>query len=266
MKINQIIRLGIIILFGLFLSILPIKTSLAVSQIDNHHSQNFPQNKTILNNGKFCTTIIDNGNVVFQGEGRENQQGIYLYHNGYLTTIANQNTPLPEGTGKFTEFDICPVFDRDNVVFIAEGNEHQQGIYISMDGFLSIVANSKTHIPNGKGTFTKFGSCLDIDNQSVVFVGYGQRNQQGIYIYQGGLLLKVADRITQIPGGQGNFTGFGTCATLDNEKVVFWGYGDNNQQGIYIYFNDSTFAVADIETPIPRGKDSFTSFGSIQTK
>ena len=264
MKINQIIKSSIIILAVLFLSLFPNKTTLAVSQIDNHNSQLIPKNKTIISR-KFCANI-DDGNVVFQGEGRENQQGIYLYKNGYLTTIANQNTPLPEGTEKFTQFDSCPVFDRDNVVFIAEGNEHQQGIYISMGGFLSIVANSKTRIPNGEGTFTKFGSCLDIDNQSVVFVGYGQKNQQGIYISQGGLLSKVADRVTQIPGGKGTFTSFASCATLDNEKVVFWGYGANNQQGIYIYFNDSIFAIADIETPIPRGRGSFTSFGSIESK
>ncbi|NES79664.1 MULTISPECIES: hypothetical protein [Okeania] len=56
---------------------------------------------------------------------------------------------MPEGTGKFTQFGICPAFDQDNVVFIAEGSEDQQGIYISIDGFLSKVTNRKTSIPKG---------------------------------------------------------------------------------------------------------------------
>ncbi|NET28351.1 hypothetical protein [Okeania sp. SIO1I7] len=259
MKMNQIIRLIITTLVGLIFSLLLMGKALALSQIYDENSQSISQYRKTLTDAKFCASI-ENGNVVFRGEGNNNQQGIYLYMNGYLKTIANQNTSIPEGTGKFTQFGICPAFDQDNVVFIAQGSEDQQGIYISIDGFLSKVTNRKTSIPNGQGTFTEFGSCLAIKNESVVFTANGNNNQQGIYIYQGGLLSTIVDRTTFIPGGKGTFTDFGSCAAIDNEKVLFLGYGENNQQGIYTYFNDSLFAIVDINTPIPGGKDSFTSY------
>lgn len=263
MKISQIIRLVIITLVGLIFSLLLMGKTLALSQIYDKNSQSISQSRKTLTEAKFCASF-ENGNFVFRGEGNNNQKGIYLYMNGYLKTIANQNTLMPEGTGKFTQFGICPAFDKDNVVFIAQGSEEQQGVYISQDGFLSKVTNRKTSIPNGQGKFTEFGSCLDIDNENVVFIANGNNNQQGIYIYQGGLLSTIVDRTTSIPGGKGNFIGFGSCPAIDNQKVLFLGYGDNNQQGIYTYFNDSLFAIADIDTPIPGGKDSFTSFGSMK--
>ncbi len=259
---RQIIKLGIPILLGLFFSILLMGNTLALNSIDDGKSQPISNYRKTLTDAKFCPTF-DDGKIVFRGEGRNNQQGIYVYLNGYLKTIANQNTPMPEGTGKFTDFGLCPASNRDNVVFIAEGSGHQQGIYISIDGFLLTVVNKKTYIPNGQGKFTGFGPCLDIDNENVVFLGYGKQNQQGIYVYQGGLLSTIADRTTPIPGGKGTFTDFGYCAAIDHEKVIFWGYGTNNQQGIYTFFNDSLFAIADVSTPIPRGEGSFTSFASM---
>ena len=262
MKISKIIRLATTILLALILSLFLMEKTLALGSIYDENGQSISNQRKTLSNSEFCANF-DNGNIVFRGEGRDNQQGIYIYLNGYLTTIANQNTSMPEGTGKFTRFGLCPAFDADNVVFFGEGTEQQEGIYISINGFLSIVANNKIHIPNGQGTFTGFGSCLSIDNKNVVFLGYGDNNQQGIYIYQDGLLSTVANRTTSIPGGKGNFLDFGSCVAIDNEKVVFLGYGRNNQQGIYSFFNDSLFAIADIDTPIPGGKGSFTRFSSV---
>lgn len=261
LNMSKIIRLALTILATLFLSLLIIEKALALNPISDKNSNLTFEQRNIFTNSEFCLNLKD-GNIVFRGEGNDNQQGIYVYVNGYLTTIANEKTPMPEGTGNFTRFSFCPAFDRDNVVFLAEGSEHQQGVYISIDGFLSMVANRKTRIPNGKETFTEFGSCLDIDDENVVFVGYGDNNQQGVYIYEGGLLSTVVDRTTPIPRGEGTFQGFGSCAAINNENVVFLGYGSNNQQGIYTVVNDSLFAIADFDTPIPRGKGTFTSFGS----
>ncbi|MGB3508923.1 MAG: hypothetical protein WBA93_06725 [Microcoleaceae cyanobacterium] len=261
MKISKIIGLAVTILATLFLSLFIMEKAWALNPMfDENSNLNFEQRK-IFTNSEFCLNL-NNSNIVFRGEGNNNQQGIYVYLNGYLTTIANQNTPMPEGTGKFTRFGFCPKLDRDNVVFTAEGSEQQQGIYISIDGFLSPVTNRKTRIPNGQGTFTEFGYCLGIDDEKVVFLGYGDNNQQGVYIYEGGLLSTVVDRTTPIPRGEGTFTGFGSCAAINHENVVFLGYGSNNQQGIYTLVNDSLFAIADFDTPIPRGKGTFTGFGS----
>ncbi len=262
MKFHQTPKNAITILFILVLSFLLMGKALALGSISDKNGKPISHNRKTLANAEFCATF-DDGNLVFRGEGSDNQQGIYIYWNGYLTTIANQNTSVPEGTEKFTKFGLCPAFDENNVVFLAEDSKQEQGIYISIDGFLSTVANRKTRIPNGKGTFMGFGSCLGIDDKDVVFLGDGSENQQGIYIYTGGLLSTVVDRNTPIPGGEGNFVGFGSCAAIDHENVIFLGYGNYNQQGIYSFINDSLFAIADFDTPIPRGKGTFTSFDSV---
>lgn len=261
MKLSQTLKFVVTILAVLFFSLLLMEKALALSPMSDQNGKPISYNEKTLKDAEFCAPF-DDGNLVFRGEGSDNQQGIYIYFNGYLTTIANQNTPIPDSNGKFTQFSFCPVFDEKNVVFIAEDSNREKGIYISIDGFLSTVANNKIRIPNGQGTFTEFGSCLGIDDKNVVFLGYGSENQQGIYIYKGGLLSTVVDRNTSIPRGEGTFVGFGSCAAIDNENVVFWGYGSNNQQGIYSFINDSLFAIADFDTPIPRGKGTFTNFAS----
>jgi len=56
--------------------------------------------------------------------------------------------------------------------------------------------------------------------------------QQGIYVSQIGPPIKIADTATAIPGGTGNFTGFGNVS-ISATDVAFLGLGANGQQGIY---------------------------------
>ena len=131
-----------------------------------------------------------------------------------FTKIADTNTPIPGGTGTFTGFGVAPSIDGGDVAFIGFGDPGftALGIYSTVGGTLGVVANLNTPIPGGTGNFTNLGSNFDnpsIDGGVVAFHGTGT-GQQGIYSKVGGTLGAVADLNTPIPGGTGNFTGFGS--------------------------------------------------------
>ena len=75
---------------------------------------------------------------------------------------------------------------------------------------IAAVASGTTTIPGGTGTFSGFGNHPAISAGNLAFFGAGSGGQQGVYrAHPEGPPIKVADLNTAIPGGTGNFTGFG---------------------------------------------------------
>lgn len=68
----------------------------------------------------------------------------------------------------------------------------------------------------------------------------------------------VADTSTAIPGGTGNFTGFGNATAIDNGHVVFQARGDSGQQGIYHWAGGTLSRVADKTVNVPNGTGSYS--------
>jgi hypothetical protein len=103
-----------------------------------------------------------------------------------------------------------------------------------------VVADTGTPIPSGRpGTenFVEFGS-VSLDAGHLAFKALDSQGQQGIYTNIGGGLNVVADTSIPIPGGTGNFTGFGfglfTGPSLSDGKVAFLGTDASFQFGIYL--------------------------------
>lgn len=124
--------------------------------------------------------------------------GIYLASNNSLNVIADDNTPIPSGTGNFNFFHTANL-NNGNVVFSGGrstlGETSQEGVYLQNDGSLSLIADLNTPIPDGTENFFGFNSSgIAIDNGNVALIGYGKYYQaQGIYTRLGGSLSKVID-------------------------------------------------------------------------
>jgi hypothetical protein len=78
---------------------------------------------------------------------------------------------------------------------------------------------------------------------------------------------KVADTATAIPGGTGNFTGFGfgvasgfNQPSISDSNVAFLGTGAGGQVGIYADFGAGPVRIADTNTAIPGVGGTFTAF------
>ena len=189
---------------------------------------------------------IDNGVVVFKGNGAGGQIGIFK-HDGTFSVVVDSNTSIPGGIGSFTGFDE-PTVDNGIVAYRGVGDLGQQGIYTDIGG-MSVVAQQGTPIPGGVGGFT---SLLrpSIDNGEVAFVGTGSSAQQGIYTDVGGLSL-VADTDTPVPSGPGNLTDFRSPPWINGGEVVFSASASAaGHRGIYSTIG-GLHMIADVDTFIP---------------
>ena len=198
------------------------------------------------------------GNVVFQGFGSSGQQGIYLFNGSALSRVADLNTPVPGG-GTFAGF-FQPTLSGSNVAFVGHGSSGQRGIYLFNGSALSRVADVNTPIPGGSGNFTTFSPVLSQPTGgNVAFHGFGSSGQQGLYLFNGSALSRVADVNTPIPGGSGNFTEFQE-AWLSGGNVAFQGFGSSGQNGIYFFDRIVLTRVVDLNAAIPDGNGHFSDF------
>lgn len=173
---------------------------------------------------------IDSENVTFKGFYRSWKKGIYTHIDEALNVIVDTNTPVPGGTGNFTDFNGYTPTDDGNVAFHGIGIDGQEGIYISTDGALSIVANTNTPIPGGTGTFTHFGSFPSMDDGNIVFRGIGSDGQMGIYANIGGELLAIIDLNSMLDGK--NLSGVWSPDLREN-TVVFDAHFTDGTETIY---------------------------------
>lgn len=211
---------------------------------------------------------LEDGMVYFVGAGG-GTHGIYagnwLALDGPIA-LYDRSTPVPAGGGiTFSFFQGDPIMDHGSIVFRAKPSASGtgQGIYTDAWGPLTVVADTSTPVPGGTGTFAGFADAWLCD-QNVVFYGVQADGlARGIYLHDGVTLRVVADLSTPIPGGTGNFTGFGTYYKnfVENGQVLFRGYGDG-QEGVYLEENGVFTVIADRNTPVPGGEGNFTDLRS----
>jgi VCBS repeat protein/FG-GAP repeat protein len=207
--------------------------------------------------------LLSGGNVAFLGTGSSGQQGIYLYAGGVIVRVADGNTLIPGANVNFFAFE-SPALSGDNVAFLGTDlSLGHAGIYLFESGVLRRVADANTPIPGGSGNFrVTDASYPALSERYVAALGLGSSGQQGIYLYEGGVLGRVADRSTPIPGGSGNFNTFLPPA-LSGGNVAFLGTDQSfGQTGIYLFEGGVLNRMADRNTPIPGGSGNFTDASS----
>lgn len=118
---------------------------------------------------------FDSGSVAFNGFGSNNQQGIYTNIGGSLQVVADRNTFIPGGTGKFTSFS-TPSLDKGNVAFVGNG-----GIYTTLGGSLKKVIAANDSL-NGKiVSSVAIGRKALSENQIAFFTQFTD-GSRGIYV------------------------------------------------------------------------------------
>jgi len=106
---------------------------------------------------------VDQGDVAFDAiigtdDSGGPASGIYTYIGGNLGKVADLDTPLPGGTGNFTNAHE-PCLDDGNVAFAGSGNDQQWGFYTNLGGSLSAVADTNTPVPGGTVSRITWVSC-----------------------------------------------------------------------------------------------------------
>jgi len=217
---------------------------------------------------------LDSGIVVFRAvRVGGTLAGIYRSAGGSLDVLADISNPIPGGggSGHFTALGI-PSLSGANVAFwgssFASSSSRQTGVYTIVDDVISAAADLNTAPAEGLLPFLSFGASPSMDGNSVVFIG-STATSAGVYRYANGSLAVVADTMTPIPEGSGNFQPFGFVQAVGDEgTVVFVAQvvvprGVVEQRGIYSTVGSSLAVLADLNTPIPGGSGTFTDFRAV---
>lgn len=218
---------------------------------------------TFLN---FSNPSFDAGAVAFSASGTGGVIGVFTDVGGTLQVVANNATPIPGGSGTFTNFGWATVRGGE-VVFRGQA-AGQDGIYAWSAGVLRPVADRNTPVPGGPGLFTSFGpgnSVPMIDDGVVVFKGTGSNGERGVYRDDHGTLSVVADLDTPIPGGTGNFTDFDRnfffAGNVRGGRIAFVGAG-TDQLGIYLHDGAALSVIVDRNTLVPDSTATLFAFGT----
>lgn len=177
---------------------------------------------------------IDGGNVVFYGTGSDGQTGIYTDIGGTLSIVADENTPIPGGTGNLGAFGHFPSLDGGNIAFFGLGFSGQKGIYTDIGGTLAVVADLSTAIPGEGFPFTSFFNDPSLGGANVAFLGQSVI-PFGLYTDIGGSLIKVIAPSDTLDSKTVSFGGISLArGALDGTQVAFTASLTDPSQGIFV--------------------------------
>ena len=203
---------------------------------------------------------VRDGKVVFAGVEEEGDaSGIYT-NAGTATfrPVVDFGAALPGGGGTFNGFPYLMASETllpdGRAIFLARGKKDAEpgnffGIFIGggggAGGVQTLVEERVTPIPSGSGGFNDLRLVVADDDASFAFEGLGAGGQRGIYASEDGVLRKVVDGNTPIPGGSGNFSWehrnlVDTLLSYDDGGVLFEGFGANDYSGIFYAAPDGT--------------------------
>jgi len=205
---------------------------------------------------RFYSIAVDGNDLSFFGNDMrflpddgifiETQRGIYKQINGTLETVADLNTPIPNGIGFFTDFggvsDSGGIsIDNQQVLFVGKGSSDQIGIFLQQqDGSLEAIITQQTAIPEATGTFTNFSefttlsSSIVLDGDMILFYGKGT-DVEGIYSLslRDNALSKIIDTNDILDGKSILGLGF-FDEGLDNLSLAFTASFTNGSRGVFL--------------------------------
>lgn len=190
-----------------------------------------------------------------------------------FSKIVDTNTPMPGGGGNFT-FLNTPVIDNGIVAFVSErgnqGRVEQRGIYTYAGGMLQTVVDTNTRVPFSDVNFSSLDLGLAIDQGNIVFGGSGNKpnplggtDVYGIYTVIGGVLDRVIDQSTILPGDNSNFTTFGADGlSIKGNNVAFYGGSSSENIALFTNAGGTLQRVVDSSTPLPEVTSNFDSLSN----
>jgi len=198
--------------------------------------------------------------------------GFYRYSlsAGTLTTVAEKNSPLPDGSGDVfvgggATNDVGYGLDAGRVVFY-----HQYGdkgdlsgdrvAVTDLNGPLEVFAKELvTPIPGGGGlVFDTIGD-VDLADGRITFSGNGPGGFGGVYVGAPGSLRPVADETMPVPGREFENFSNTTEASTGGGSVAFRDVSfASNREGVYAEIDGTLVEVVADEQPVPGLGKEFT--------
>jgi hypothetical protein len=159
---------------------------------------------------------------VFSGSGESGQRGVYAAQLGGptigISTIADVNTPIPNGTGNFRLFGTPSISEGDVAFPGGPLAQPAQGIYfVPHGGSIKTIVDSNTAVPGGIGIYRGVGG-LCLDHGSVAFVHSSMGLKDRILVADNQGQITFVAESTQFNGLSLNQ---GTVAFISSQNRVF---------------------------------------------
>jgi hypothetical protein len=163
---------------------------------------------------------LSGDNIAFLGTDGQGSPGIYLNSGDQLTVVADRNTPIPGGSGNFISF-LSRAVSGNRVAFLGSDGDSQVGIYTSVGGSLSVVADRNTLDPASNNNFTTgFFTPPALSGDNVAFGGISVGwDQAGIYTKVGSRLNVVATN--SLDRGVLEFINFMSVPSISGSNTAF---------------------------------------------
>ncbi|MCP4246402.1 MAG: hypothetical protein GY778_05065 [bacterium] len=176
-----------------------------------------------------------------------------------FSVIVDTDTLIPGSSQYFRGFSI-PAMDGGEIAFFGDGEFGPlwHGVYKTVDGAVTSVANEGTQIPESSVYFTLFRHQPMIDNGAVTFYGGGLGSLRGVYTDVRGSLERVIDSTMTTPGGVDPFAfPLSVWVSMEDGAITFAGRYDTDSEGIYRWRAGAIDVIANLATPIPNGTGTF---------
>lgn len=131
-----------------------------------------------------------------------------------------------------------------------------------------VISQTGNPVPDGNSAFVSIPPSPRISVGLVMYSGEGSNGEKGFYaggIAGGGIqpCWVVVDNTMPVPGGQGNYLGFG-AASWDDGNAAFHAFGSGGEDGVYVAADTiPCWLVADTNSPIPGGQGNYTGFDAV---
>ncbi|MGB0909078.1 MAG: DUF7453 family protein [Nitrospirales bacterium] len=149
---------------------------------------------------------LHQGEVAFWGTADPNSEGIYLWHNGTLESVADWNTVIPDSSETFQSLGY-PSLGNGKIVFVGTDANDHHGIYQYENGALQTLIDENTPAPATLGSFDFFAGA-SLDDGLLGFGAGGTSSHSGIFTLLDGTISTLADTTTPIPGETAPFSAF----------------------------------------------------------
>lgn len=201
--------------------------------------------------GNWSSGWLDNGRIAFSATQVCGFEGLYLWEQGQLRSLADTNTAIPDGMGNFTRFNGCvggvpgPCMNDGQIVFTASGANNQFGVYTTAGGLRRIL-NESMPSPIG-GNFT----AVQPPATDLGILAISANTTNGVICYLQDCLGThvILDPTTPYPGSTmpfgfaGSFFGAGRLC-IDDGLVIFFGITpDQSAFGVYGYQHGQIFKI-----------------------
>jgi hypothetical protein len=213
--------------------------------------------------------MIDGHNVAFRawsGAGSGEGWGLFTSVAGVLETSADATTDVPGGA---QDIQVGTAFA---LAGTSVAYESGLGVYVATAGTARVVADTATAVPGGVGSFTGFLSAVSADDGNIAFEAGSTLSLAplsllyGIYAEIDGVLVRIADTETLIPGSAETFDGFTSLdhgLSISGASVAFYGGGGASlTRGLYVYRDGEIHEVIEVGDLLDGKVVSGIEFGS----